>query len=1036
MARFFLTILALSLMALPVAAANVPQDPEPPVDQRLELEMAQPGLDLAQQSGGLAKADVDTVFLIGGPDRLDGGFEDAAGNPSFFEWTSVDLTASGEDNAWHVADEPADLVIDGVYSMVCAADIPTEDGIVFGYGNYWRMSLVFTETVTETDVEHPVRITATMAVDTEEAFDYVYLQVNRGGDWQNIEEAAVWDGDQLAPFAIDFSTVFAPGDYTGPSHDEIQLRFYFESDEAWSDQDGLFDSDGACWLDNVTVYVDDAEADYEDFEDGVSDRWLGEAIGGCGDFAALYSNLQEIDPCGANASVQVAFVDDGMVCPGTGGTPCITWCYGPGGYIVNNTGGLLGPPAYVHNFVASRPIEWVAGHDAMQFHFTVYRHEPLSDSSAGVFYRYFVRSTSSDDPAMLEYASWDGSNYYYGGPDYIRQAVNLTASLAQGRKWVQVGLGVMEFGWNYGYDGADGSPAPYFDDVRLFSYPYAGPSISTDHVSLAQDNFPEQGDINFDDMGSNWVRFDMARDNDDDDQLNVPGDSVAVSVVLVREGASLPQLPQMVVRMKANPLFDDYRTLPPGFSRDGAIITGLVVGDSTYNDFGQLVQDRYNFDLPDTGFIYPGDVIHYCFEAWDDQDGDVGHTLYPADTTGFASFEHAMEYHSDFIFRALPTLFSAAPGDQPRVLLWNDFANRGVGSTRGECVWYYALKAAGMLEGQQYDIFYTVRPDGGVGNGLGGRATSAMLAGYDILLYTCGDLSVFTLGHGDYDNDPSLDLQVLTSWFDRGGKKAFFTGDGLVSDLNGAGPIGQAFLNDFMGVRLAQDDVSGLIGGQTTPLVRTIPGIGIFPSVDRWIAYGGCPIINSFNAVTTTGNAVRIAEFTDPNGNPGVYPYAAAVYHHNENTDTEVVIMPYDFGYLHNAPDYTPPAGFEGLSARAILLRDLLQFFGQQLEGPIGVGDTPLAAADELSMRAYPNPFNPQTTLALDLPHAGQVCVKIYNLRGELVRTLHDGHLVAGPHELVWDGRDGQGARSASGVYFAETRALDQTLITRMALIK
>jgi len=52
------------------------------------------------------------------------------------------------------------------------------------------------------------------------------------------------------------------------------------------------------------------------------------------------------------------------------------------------------------------------------------------------------------------------------------------------------------------------------------------------------------------------------------------------------------------------------------------------------------------------------------------------------------------------------------------------------------------------------------------------------------------------------------------------------------------------------------------------------------------------------------------------------------------------------------------------------------------------------------------------------------------------VRTLLDSHVQSGTIDLVWDGCDKSGARSASGVYFAETKALGQTKVTRMAMIK
>ncbi|MBD3220421.1 T9SS type A sorting domain-containing protein, partial [bacterium] len=70
-------------------------------------------------------------------------------------------------------------------------------------------------------------------------------------------------------------------------------------------------------------------------------------------------------------------------------------------------------------------------------------------------------------------------------------------------------------------------------------------------------------------------------------------------------------------------------------------------------------------------------------------------------------------------------------------------------------------------------------------------------------------------------------------------------------------------------------------------------------------------------------------------------------------------------------------------------------------------------------LQAYPNPFNPQTTLRLVNPRTGSVEVAVYDLQGRLVRTLVAGDLPAGEHTVAWDGTDQGGRRLGSGVYVA-----------------
>ena len=66
----------------------------------------------------------------------------------------------------------------------------------------------------------------------------------------------------------------------------------------------------------------------------------------------------------------------------------------------------------------------------------------------------------------------------------------------------------------------------------------------------------------------------------------------------------------------------------------------------------------------------------------------------------------------------------------------------------------------------------------------------------------------------------------------------------------------------------------------------------------------------------------------------------------------------------------------------------------------------------------YPNPFNPTTQIRYAMPVAGSVTLKIYNTTGQLVRTLMDGIMGEGNHEVQWDATDDYGIQAASGVYF------------------
>lgn len=101
---------------------------------------------------------------------------------------------------------------------------------------------------------------------------------------------------------------------------------------------------------------------------------------------------------------------------------------------------------------------------------------------------------------------------------------------------------------------------------------------------------------------------------------------------------------------------------------------------------------------------------------------------------------------------------------------------------------------------------------------------------------------------------------------------------------------------------------------------------------------------------------------------------------------------------------------------------------------PTPVDGTP-ARALRLEQNA-PNPFNPSTTIHYSLDHMGPVTLRVYDVRGALVRSLVDAVQVGGPHEATWDGRDERGRRAASGVYFCRLGTASQTRVIKMTVLK
>jgi tetratricopeptide (TPR) repeat protein len=87
-------------------------------------------------------------------------------------------------------------------------------------------------------------------------------------------------------------------------------------------------------------------------------------------------------------------------------------------------------------------------------------------------------------------------------------------------------------------------------------------------------------------------------------------------------------------------------------------------------------------------------------------------------------------------------------------------------------------------------------------------------------------------------------------------------------------------------------------------------------------------------------------------------------------------------------------------------------------------------------MPNYPNPFNPETTISFGLPKNGKVELLIYNFLGQKIRTLFEGQMPAGWHNVTWDGADDSGNQVGSGVYLLQMKTEGFNSVQKMTLLR
>jgi hypothetical protein len=976
-------------------AAKIPS--RPMIADALPIPGGRPGAASAVKASG------DTLYVFGGPDRGDGKFQ-VDGNrliPDDEGWTPLGQFDDGSPPYWHVDTFNAELLdgsVPGNRAMWCGRYFPSCPGEPEnpGYGNNVKASIVWSQVVSDTTLATQVTLTARLNHDTEPGYDYLYLEVWQAGDWAMIRSwnGANKSGGVFVPVDVSESFTVQPVDYTGEQGDEIHLRWRFRSDGAFSDEDCLWPTNGAAQVDNIAVMFDQGsgpvQSTYDDFEPGSTANWVFDNP--LCSLAKVWPQLADVGVCGTNVTPQLAFIDDGSACfsDGSYGTD---WTYGPGGHVV------FCPPNYdPHTDAAWSPVidlpPDVADYDGAHLQFDAYVH---GTADGTLTLAWYIRTLSQ---GSTFWSAWKNLGFLYEqhGPEYRRYTFDVTQFIPGNADRAQISLGVYKFSsfTNCSFV----TPAPFYDNVALKLFRRSGPEVYLPDNNLHRlflSGFPAGGSIDPGDPGSHSVRLDASNDTD----------CMSCWVAAQRDGAVLNSPPELHWKLRANPAYNAFRVSPPPNPVLGDSIAGPATGDGRRGI-------RYVFDLPDTGFFFPGDVLHYYIKAQDNAGGDIGVAILPGDTTGFSVFPDLPGiipglYPQEFAVRALPSLDDPTTGDQPRMLFW--LRNSGDAELDE---WLTAWANLGYRQGVDFDFFKTL-----AFVSLG--ATAEQLAGYDVLIYASGK-------NKDFHSLTFDDDTVLWNWLAQGGKKALFCGDNFVSRLY---PYFVHWYHTVLGIdgygTYPYTNVRPFIGGQAAPTVLPVTDNPVGLSVE-FMADGSC-YFNLFDAFVPFGTAQPILQWAAPDGSPGGYAPVAGIYNYNSDWDAKVVTLPFDLTFVQSPPGYTGGP----IATRTQLLAEILGFFGQS---PSGASTGVLPSAGGFSVRGYPNPFNPSLQIEYDMPRAGDLSVRIFNLRGELVRALLEDRVPAGPGRIVWYGTDGAGRAAAAGVYVYETQAFGQTVRRKVALIK
>ena len=202
--------------------------------------------------------------------------------------------------------------------------------------------------------------------------------------------------------------------------------------------------------------------------------------------------------------------------------------------------------------------------------------------------------------------------------------------------------------------------------------------------------------------------------------------------------------------------------------------------------------------------------------------------------------------------------------------------------------------------------------------------------------------------------------------------------------------------------------------------------------------------LSSFTAVLTSGNTIAINWTVE--SETGLSGYHILRSNSNDlNTATTIPVLihavntsqTYTYTFVDNEIDLTKSEFYYWLMT--VELSSESETFGPIMVRIENNGnDTPAIYLGTVLIGNYPNPFNPSTSISFSLEKPENVVIDIYNIKGQLVRKLYNENVtkINQRIDVLWDGKNNNGASAASGVYYARMIAGKHSELKKMLLLK
>ncbi|MBC8216140.1 MAG: T9SS type A sorting domain-containing protein [Candidatus Marinimicrobia bacterium] len=281
------------------------------------------------------------------------------------------------------------------------------------------------------------------------------------------------------------------------------------------------------------------------------------------------------------------------------------------------------------------------------------------------------------------------------------------------------------------------------------------------------------------------------------------------------------------------------------------------------------------------------------------------------------------------------------------------------------------------------------------------------MEGYEAVFWLLGDESTADETFSDSE-------QELVKAYLRQGGKMFVTGSEIAWDLDYRGDAqDNDFIYNYFKVGMAYDDAESFsVNG-----VQDTPFFGLSFSYDdglHGVYEEDYP--DAFSLQTGSATMLKYAN----NRRAGV-GWTGFVPQGTQEAAFFILGIPFETIYTE--------------SNRIEFMEKLLTYFGFDIHMNVDDNNAVLPRIPMLHS-VFPNPFNPTTIIRFQLPSNGDVRLDIYNLRGQLVKTLINENRQAGLHHVKWNGKDMYGKAVSTGTYFAIMQNGTHRYVKKMVLLK